>query len=382
MSLACAQIGHNEYPSLAPPVVKVLRTRGEIPPDLVEEWRQLCSQSVHDEPFYRPEWIAAYIRAFGPKRELLIVTARVDGRLKALLTLWKDTNLFSGVPVRRLWGTSAPQNWSFDVIAANDEGGRAGTQAIWESLRDLGGWDLLDLSDVPGDGAGATLLEAAKKDGFAVESEVSTNVPYLSLAGWDGTREWWLRHVSRNFRHNVHRALHKFTTPGSLRLHRITSADPAMIQQYYELEMASWRGPAGFAIPLNPEPKQFYEGIMRAAEQFGYLSCYLLELNGQIAAGHLGLTYGGRYFLLKYAYREDLKQVAPGHLLVVSILCDCAERGLSEFVFVGGGGWKESWSKEAREYRRIFVFRPGVVGHAAHAVKYRVRPAVQGWFSR
>ena len=60
---------------------EVRRGGVEIIADLASEWRALCDEGTHAEPFYRPEWISAYVRAFAPDKQVVLVTARAGGRL-------------------------------------------------------------------------------------------------------------------------------------------------------------------------------------------------------------------------------------------------------------------------------------------------------------
>ena len=55
-------------------------TRGLID-TLAPEWGTLYPGTT-DEPFYRPEWVSAYLCAFAPDAHLLVVKARTEGRLR------------------------------------------------------------------------------------------------------------------------------------------------------------------------------------------------------------------------------------------------------------------------------------------------------------
>lgn len=72
------------------PVAKALSGGVEMIEPIAEEWRALCAEGPCDQPFFRPEWIAAYARAFAPEKKLLLVTARVGGRLRAVLSLVEE----------------------------------------------------------------------------------------------------------------------------------------------------------------------------------------------------------------------------------------------------------------------------------------------------
>ena len=56
-----------------------------------DEWRNLCNEAVDDQPFYRPEWIAAHIRAFSPQAKVVLVTVSCEEKLLFILPL--DTGM-------------------------------------------------------------------------------------------------------------------------------------------------------------------------------------------------------------------------------------------------------------------------------------------------
>jgi len=47
---------------------------------LWNRWEKLCDET-RSAPFHRPEWIAAYLRAFEPNSEIVLLTANADERL-------------------------------------------------------------------------------------------------------------------------------------------------------------------------------------------------------------------------------------------------------------------------------------------------------------
>jgi CelD/BcsL family acetyltransferase involved in cellulose biosynthesis len=105
---------------------------------------------------------------------------------------------------------------------------------------------------------------------------------------------------------------------------------------------------------------------------------YSLEFNGELLAAHFGLSHRSRYLSPKVAYNESLPQYAGGHLIVSEILQDCASRGVSEYDITGvNDEWKMKWTSASRAKFIHFIFRPGLPGSLAHALRFRLRPAVK-----
>src|SRR5262249_24510938 len=140
----------------------------EIVDGFAAEWRDLCDDAVDDQPFFRPEWIRAYLRAFVPDAKVVLVTARVDGRLCLLLPLIEEMASFNKVPVRRL---RVPVNsccGRFDAVRRSGADGDRAIRATWQYLNKLDGWDLLQFRDAPQESTVAQLVAAARADGFPV----------------------------------------------------------------------------------------------------------------------------------------------------------------------------------------------------------------------
>ena len=354
------------------------RTGGtEIIEQLADEWRELCAEGPCDEPFYRPEWITAYARVFAPDKRWLVITARVAGRLRAVLPLVEERALFCGLPVRKLRSVVSRYSWRFDLVHGASEDGRA-VLAVWELLKERAGWDLIEVRDVPRGGAFEQLLLAAKIDGYRTGQWESIRTPYITLPGAGGRLDSVLSRLDAKFRANLRRRMRKLETKGPVRLVRIDRADGEALDRFYELERAGWKGRQGTAIACDPQARRFFDEAARTAAAFGYFSMYVLECSGWPVAIHYGLEHRGRYFVPKLAYDEDYKECAPGHLIIHEILRDLVERGLSEFDFLGPWmEWKGEWTSEVRPLAHCYVFRRGLAGQALHTMKFRLMLAAR-----
>src|SRR5260370_19641639 len=152
--------------------------------------------------------------------------------------------------------------------------------------------------------------------GFAIARRESGRSAYIPILGGNATGEPPVQGTDAKFRVNLCRRWRNLSAQGTLALQRFDKADPQMLQRFYELERSGWKGRSRSAITLDPHTQQFYDQIARAAEQFNYLSIYILESNGRDVAAQFGLRYGSRYFLLKTAYDEAYSHSSPAQLLL------------------------------------------------------------------
>ena len=370
--------GARAVPSDSAISVCLERGGAEVVDRLGDEWRRLCEESRGHEPFYRPEWVAASLRAFAPRDTVAVVTVRGSAGLRAVLPLIESSGRFCGVPVSRLRGAANAHSCRFEMVRSADAEGDTAVQAVWRSLRELPGWDLIELPYVPEGGALDELAAIARSEGFPVGRSGPMRSPYLSLSLDSPERDPLLYQANSGFRANVRRKERQIRGLGTLALRCVTNADPAALETFYDLERSGWKGREGTAIACTAETRQFYDEIARQAERFGYLRLYFLDFNGRPIAAQFGIRHDGRYFMPKLAFDESYRKFGPGHLLIHAILRDCAEHGLSEYDFTGPWAeYKAKWTSSSRAHFTLTIFRKGLLGSSLHAAKFKVEAGVR-----
>jgi CelD/BcsL family acetyltransferase involved in cellulose biosynthesis len=333
---------------------------------LAPEWGQLCGRGARDEPFYRPEWVSAYLRAFAPDANLLLVEARTEGRLTAVLPLVETKRGWPGLRIRTLQGAANIHSCRFDIAREKGQPGEAAIAAIWAALREAPGWDLIEIPRVPQGGATEALLAQAAQDGYPTGYWWGfwqpTESPYLKVDLPEGADPVTLAgHAS--FRRNLKRRLRRAMEEYDVRLRRVDQADPAALEAFFDLEKRGWKGKAGTAIACSAATRDFYASVARGAAEHGYLSIYFLDFNGIPVAGHLGLWHNGRYFLPKVAYDEAYARFSPGQLILRAIIEDRSKDGITAVDFLGlAAPWKADWTQEVLPHSSCLIFRKGLRG--------------------
>jgi CelD/BcsL family acetyltransferase involved in cellulose biosynthesis len=329
---------------------------------IADEWRQLCQEGRFDAPFYRPEWIASAIRAFASRQRVLLITARNGSRLRAVLPLIESKGRASAIAGARLRSASLIPR--FDFVHGEGPDAADAVQAVWKHLRDLPGWGAIELVNVPEGSAAERLLGAAKEDGFPTCQHEYARSPYIVLNGQTAPGDFSRFGRSSRFRYHLRQGWREMSKKGQLRVRRVEKVDAETLQVFYRLEQRGWKGKKGTAIACSAEMRVFYDAVVRAAEQFGYLSMYFLDLGDATIAAHLAFTYGGHYYPVKVAYDESFSAYGPGHLIIARVLEDCVTRGLTEFDCLGD--WtdaKAKWTEKVRSHSYCGIFRDSSVGH-------------------
>jgi CelD/BcsL family acetyltransferase involved in cellulose biosynthesis len=357
--------------------VSILTGTFEIIDGLAPRWRELSDETLSAAPFYRPEFVRAYMRAFEPKKTLFLVVASQSQKVDAILPLVSESALLCGLPMKRLRGPANVHSCHFDLVRSAGPAGDAALRAIWRCLKQLPGWDVLEFPRVSADAAVHQLLAHARCDGLSTKMRPAGLGPYINVTNWPGFPEVWAPSISSGFRRTVQRSDRNLRKQGNLRFRRVEIAAD-FFPGFHALERASWKGQEATAIESNPDTRQFYTDISRAAEEFRYLCCHLLELDDRVVAGSFGLSYKGRFFGLKITYDETFRSCSPGHLVVRSILQDCAERQFTELnLMPPWSEWKARWTTDAREQSNWYVFRNTRYGHLLDRVKFSFVPMVK-----
>jgi CelD/BcsL family acetyltransferase involved in cellulose biosynthesis len=341
---------------------------------LENEWNRLV-EATSAEPFHRHEFIQTWIDNFAPGARLSVLTARgCTGRLVAVLPLIKTRGLACGLPAAQMLSTANTHSCRFDMIA---EDGAAAGDRFFEHLAADKSWDMLQITDVPVGGNARHLYRAADAAGFPVGTWESQCSPYLELPP---SYEELLAGLNSHFRSNLRRHRRRLEAMGTVTVERVTEGKDlqGLLEDCFAVEEKSWKGIAGTAIRQNVKTLNFYTELAHTAASEGYLSLFLLKLNGQVIAFHYGLTYRDIYYMPKVGFDVAFEAGCPGLVLLEEILRDCIGRGLKRCDFLGMDmPWKRDWSKRVNRHDWLFIYRNTAFGRALRSIKFTWIPAAR-----
>ncbi len=336
------------------------------------EWNDLVAAS-RPEPFYRGEYISAFLHNFLPRSTLRILTGRdAGGALKMALPLVETAGSICGLKTRELASPTNVHSLRFDLIAENatDEGGPdAPVLALLLHLDADESWDVLRLADIPSPGQAWRIYRAAQAAGFPVGAWEAQRSPYLELVS-QGEMVLGLR---AKFRANLRRRRKRLAEQGEITVERLQgdSLKVADLRACLVMESAGWKGREGSAAGQSEEARGFHLELLNTEGYREMLSLYLLKLSGRPIAFQYGLTSHGVFSLVMTSYEESFAEFSPGHLLTEEVLNDCVSRGLREFDFLGCDlPWKMEWTTTVRPHHWLFIFRNTARGRFLRRVKF------------
>jgi CelD/BcsL family acetyltransferase involved in cellulose biosynthesis len=356
----------------------------ELVDQIAPAWRRLCDESA-DEIFYRPDWTHAYLSAFAPQTSITIISVWDGPRLCALLPLMRQRVWVAGLPVLQFTIPANVHSARAGFALCPGDEGESALRGLWQAIKALPRWDVLDVSHVL-EGSGIDRLAAcARGEGFPVARKRTSQTLYLPIVDSTGSKDQppWMAGTSPKFRAHLRRTRRQLEEQGVVSLTHYNAADPAAVARFYDLEASGWKGTEGTAIKCDPRTLHFYNSVASVAAQQGYFSLDFLEVNGKPIAGNLAFNFCGRYLLVKSAYDESFSRYGPGQLLLHAVLNESSQRGLHELDFVGPATWKQSrWASARRTNYRVFIFRKGLYGSLLYAARIAARDAVLRLMSR
>jgi CelD/BcsL family acetyltransferase involved in cellulose biosynthesis len=338
-----------------------------------DRWERLCEE-VQSPPYCRPEWIAAYIRAFEPRSEVVLVTASAGECLVGILPLIRRKCFYAGVPLTKLAGPANSHSIEFDILRAAGKEGDAAIRAMWNLLKRTPGWQMLELPLFPLSGTCPSLLSLAEEDGYPMLKVLVQNSPVLRLPG-NGNGGPAQPVGSRHFRHELRRFARILAeeTGTEPKVMRWEEPDLTLLEEFFRLEESGWKGKNGSAINCRPETRAFYHEIAREASQRGYFCLHSLDAKGQMVAGAFSMTTRDGFYPMKVAYDENLRRGGPGHVLFNAIVTECSEKHIPELFFGGTDEhYKSLWTQEAVPLYSAFVFSSDIRSLLAYRVRNHV----------
>jgi CelD/BcsL family acetyltransferase involved in cellulose biosynthesis len=349
---------------------------------LESQWNETVDRSGLTYPFLRHEWLRTWWDCFGSGRDLLALVVRSGHRILALAPLMRERATMYGIGVRRIQFLHNDQTPRADVIVA--ERADEAYQAIWNTLLNSHGrWDVLQLSQLPGESATPSRVQAlAKTRGYPTGMWRCDNAPYLEL-----TRSWddYLGGLTAKLRSNIRNRIGRLKEFGEPRLEVI--GDPREIlearQDALALEASGWKRDEGTAIGSDAQLARFYSQLAARAGASGWMRLLFLNVGGRRIATSYASIYQGRLFLFKTGYDPAYAKCSPFRVLTYFAIQDAMAKGLTEFDFLGDAEpWKLEWTATTRPHDWLFVFANTVRGRLVHSAKFQVRPAVKRWLRR
>jgi CelD/BcsL family acetyltransferase involved in cellulose biosynthesis len=338
------------------------------------EWRELFDAAASPSPFLSWEWLSTWQRTFAPRRDTWVLEARDGrGRLAGLLPLVARPGVM-GVRRWALLGNGITGADGLDVLARAPEAGRARGAIAAALASELGGWDVLELEDLPcGSGTVAALRAALAPRGVRLQAERGFVCPGFAVRG---TFEAHLARIRR--RETYGRRVRWLERQPGFRIEVAARPEEAReaMEDFLRLHRLRWAAEGGsYGIPPGAA-EDFHREVAPLLAARGWLRMYRLEVGGASIAAVYGLEVGRRFFYYQSGYDPAWSARSPGAVLVGRTVADAYARGLTDYDFLRGTEpYKLDWSADRRETCSLRLRAPSLRAGTAAAARGAYRTA-------
>jgi CelD/BcsL family acetyltransferase involved in cellulose biosynthesis len=346
--------------------------------DLREDWNRLAAASPARSVFLRHEWFDAAWQWRKSDCELrLLCVHDGDGVLRGLCPLvrWVRNTPLPGTRVLEF--LAVPDTQACDVLARPaDLRGVAEAMAV-ELGRSRGEWDMLFLSRLPADSPSGSLLPAALA-GNRIRTGIAPwgDNPVIPLRG-----EWsaFYAQRSRSLKKSNNLAANRLARAGTVELDwRRPGAGPIdpdeLVERIAAVSARSWKESTGLTLD-HPGPAAFIRRLTRHAREQGWLSVWLLNLNGTPVATEYQLIHEGQVHALRADFDEGLRDLGPGTYLNWKLLERLFSEGFDLYSMgPGNNPYKLKWTEEKQRLLSVTGYSPGWRGRLAGVMDAEIRP--------
>ena len=351
------------------------------------EWDALAAEIGEEgSVFMSHAWYDSWWKHFNAGAELFLVVVRRQGKTVGIAPLMRRWLNLHGLPVRAVVFMANGNSLHNDLLVHE----RHREEVIGKLCRflcqDSGRWDLLQFYHVPADSPNcAALVDCLSKSRIPYQLSSSYTSPYLEVVeGWQSflsSRTKRLRKTLRNIGNTLERT-------GEIEVKEVTTWEDFLPVREGVLQVArnSWTDKVGDSL-AHPVNSAFFEELARNAAVLGWLSLWLLRLDGRIIAFEFHLRGCGKQHALRASFDEEFRQLSPGAFLEAEILKRLFEYPADMHRFDFGGSfddYKKRWSDRSLDhvtlcafnggfYSRIAAFHELFVVSTARKLRYQLR---------
>lgn len=333
--------------------LRVLRDRGEFR-SVGPDWARLHRESNSQNVFLTWEYSETWWNNFGDGHRLHIVTVEEGARLVALLPLFESSTRLPGVRKLRLLGQEHADYGG--VLAADDHDDAVAL--IVSHLGDLAaaGRTILELTRLEEDGTLWRVIRQARVAArYRTVESPAVPCPFVDLLGPVDPRAAVLRTSKRTDAARLHRRLseqHELALTIDSRNGILDAMD-----ELTGLHEARWRSIDHRQLGMFSQSNlRFARGLVETLGREDRALVALLRADGRAIAGCLVFESGGRWLYYKTAFDLGFAQFDPGKVLLMLVLQEAIDDGISEFnLGRGAERYKARWATGSRPLVTIYL---------------------------
>ena len=337
---------------------------------LRDDWLALERAAPTSSVFMSWDAQRLWWRHYGKDRELRILVARNGRSVIGILPLYRECQSKAAgiLPVRKLrqvgvGGDTAPDD--LDALLVPEYAGLAVDRLAEFVASSLGGWDMLELTDLPPDSA-LVPAWAGRLSGAGLRVQCSQASPIV-FGALPSSFEQYCSNLSRNRREVMRRKRRKFKAQPGARFLVVDTPQQidAAFDELVRLHRLRWAGRTARPAFSSQAFRDYHREWMHRMLAQGQLRLLALEIDKQCIAMLYCMQYKGRLSFFQGGFDPAFAQFSPGDVLMGFAIESAISDGCTVFdMLKGDHEYKRHFFQQDRRNFEIRVFRKGAVSLA------------------
>jgi len=336
-----------------------------------EIWNRVLGESNSNSPFLTMEWLTSWWKAFGQRKELLILlaydeTSDVPCGISPLMI--RKSGVFK---IIEFVGTGNSDHLDF-IIKDKDE------EVVHSFFMFLNAkqntWDLIYIRDMLCSSKNIPhILKEAKKMGWLALMHPAASYPYLQI-----TEDWqkFVSTKSSNFRYTLKRYEKRLKKEGPLfhvEQKGTLDFDSRVLNDIADIEKRSWKAGTPAARLQFPKVRAFYFSFMKDFALNGWLNLWVGYMGEKPVAYLINFDYGNKIWFYNSAYDERFSRMGIGSIIHYLAIKDAFFKGKTEYDFLKGGEmFKKRWASKSRQSMHLLLMKKSIRSFLGYIVIFQI----------
>jgi len=319
-----------------------------------EEWNALLERSACDSVFLRWEWIHTWWKHFQqPHRTLVILTARLEGRLVGIAPFYFETAGLLRTRTLKFCSEELSPDY-LDIIA--EKGQEADfARSLWQYLQEHSeDWDLISLDNLRAESLLAT--DPASFNGNVHAVVVSNRCPHITI---DRPFDIYYRERPVLASFSFHKKMRHLFDKMNVK-HVIASDEKCLSRQLDDLFFLHEKRAQQMHMRSNftsEMARRFHLEVSGLFFQEQILSLHFLYDGLKPVSAYYAFIYGRKEFLYQTGFDPAYSKWSAGAVLLYFCVRRAFEDGLREFDFLKGTeSYKSLWANGFRDEMQLTGF--------------------------
>ncbi|MBA2690841.1 MAG: GNAT family N-acetyltransferase [Burkholderiales bacterium] len=342
-------------------------------------WNQLAGETNPECVFLRHEWFEAAWEWRKTECELRVLY--IFDRQEPLGIFPLVLERRGNGAIRQLSFLEIPDSQSCDILVARQNRDTVVRAIVDEFFATRHGWDMLRLSRISSDSPilEPLFFEMVSRRLFTTLTPCGKNLRIDLKVDWPD----YYSKRSRSLKKGNNLAANRLRKTGKVEVVQVDelSADPATIAKFVRLlcriSSKSWKKSTGLTLD-HAGPGRFIHCLTRHASEQGWLSVWLLTIDGEAVAMEYQIVYGGQVHALRADFDAAYSHLSPGSYLNWKLLEALFGSGRRNYYMgAGNNAYKLRWSEEGESLLQLNAYSPHLRGAALRFADVAVRPSLK-----